>query len=218
MNLLLRPARSSLGKKYLMAVTGLLLTGFVVGHMSGNLLVYAGREAINTYAETLKAHPGLLWTARLGLLVIFLLHIALGLVLSYENKAARPSRYVYEGTLQANWASRHMLLTGLVLLAFVLYHLAHFTFGWVVPIDDPRDVYGMVVSGFRVWWITLSYLVAMAFLGLHLWHGGSSFLQSLGLNGFRYAKLVRAVGPVVAVAVVAGNCSIPLAVVLGIVH
>lgn len=265
MNLLLRPARSSLGKKYFMAVTGLLLVGFVVVHMSGNLLVFAGPDAINTYAQTLKAHPGLLWTGRAGLLLVFVVHVALGLSLTYENRVARPSGYVYEDTIQASWASRHMLLTGLLLLAFVVYHLAHFTFGWVaaaegqvvagkfVPLTpeknyldlaevkaptgkeyaaDPRedysrhpshvdarhDVYSMVVNGFRVWWVTVSYLVAMAFLGLHLWHGGSSFLQSLGLNSFRYARCVRAVGPVLAVIVVAGNCSIPLAVMLGIVH
>jgi succinate dehydrogenase / fumarate reductase cytochrome b subunit len=264
MNLMLRPARSSLGKKYFMALTGLLLTGFVIGHMAGNLLIYAGPDALNTYAQSLKDHPGLLWTARAGLFVVFVVHVALGVALTYQNTAARPTRYVYEDTLQASWASRHMLLTGLLLFAFIVYHLAHFTFGWVktadvqvvagrpVPVSpknyldlaevkppaskeyaadpredyhaiDPRrldarhDVYSMVVNGFRNPWITLSYLVAMAFLGLHLWHGGSSFFQSLGLNGPRYQKFIRAVGPVLAVIVVAGNCSIPLSVWLGIV-
>src|SRR5262245_25657755 len=123
MNLLLRPARSSLGKKYLMALTGLALIGFVIAHMSGNLLIFAGRDALNSYAHALKDRPALLWTARTGLLAIFLLHVYLGLVLSLQNRAARPSRYVYEDTLHASWASRHMLLTGLVLLAFIVYHL-----------------------------------------------------------------------------------------------
>ncbi len=265
MNLLLRPLRSSLGKKYLMAVTGLLLIGFVMAHMAANLLIFAGPDALNTYAQTLKARPALLWVASSGLLVVFVAHIALGLTVRAQNRAARPSRYVYEDTLQASWASRHMLLTGLLLLAFVGYHLAHFTLGWVVKadgqvvarefkslpteknyldlaevkppsgkdytaepgenysrhashVDARHDVYSMVVNGFRVWWITVSYLVAMAFLGLHLWHGGSSFLQSLGLNGFRYAGVVRAIGPILAVIVVVGNCSIPLAVLLGILH
>lgn len=265
MNLLLRPVRSSLGKKYVMAVTGLLLAGFVVTHMGGNLLVYLGPDAINSYAQTLKARPALLWAARLTLLAIFLVHIVLGLLLTYQNRAARPARYVYEDTLQASWASRHMLLTGLLIFAFVLYHLAHFTLGWVKKADvqvvagkvvelshdknyldlaeirrsggkdyvaDPsldygpvearqfdirHDVYSMIVNGFRVWWISVTYLIAMAFLGLHLWHGGSSFLQSLGLNSFRHAKLIHAIGPVLAVVVVAGNSSIPLAVWLGII-
>jgi succinate dehydrogenase / fumarate reductase, cytochrome b subunit len=263
MNLLLKPVRSSLGKKYAMAVTGLLLIGFVVVHMSGNLLIYLGPDAMNSYAQALKARQALLWTARLGLLAIFVLHVVLGLLLTFQNKAARPTAYVYEDTLQASWASRHMMLTGLALLAFVIYHLAHFTFGVVKPadvqvvnralvdvdknyldltevrrgggkdyvaepsadysrlnlkeVDARHDVYSMVVSGFRVWWVSVSYLVAMAFLGLHLWHGGSSFLQSLGLNGFGYARLVGAIGPTLAVVVVAGNCSIPLSVMLGIV-
>lgn len=262
MNLLLRPARSSLGKKYAMAVTGLLLTGFVLGHMSGNLLIYAGPDALNTYAQTLKSKPALLWAARGGLLVLFVVHLGLALRLTFENRAARPHRYVYEDTLKASWASRHMLLSGLFIFTFLLYHLAHFTLGWVaradvqvaanhslvdvdknyldlaevrqgkeyVPapasdyrkldhkaVDARHDVYSMVVSGFRVWWITVTYLVAMIFLALHLWHGASSFLQTLGLNNFRYAGVVRCVGPAIAVIVLLGNCSIPLAVLLGIV-
>jgi succinate dehydrogenase / fumarate reductase cytochrome b subunit len=262
MNMLLRPVRSSLGSKYLMALTGLALIGFVLVHMGGNLLVYAGRDALNSYAANLKAHPAVLWAARAGLLAVFVLHVALGIRLTRQNYLARPVRYQYpDDTLQASWASRHMFLTGMVLLAFVLYHLAHFTFGILalapegspgeetyVPYNslaeyrrpaDPKwqtappslgkggqlpagweerhDVYAMVVAGFRNPWITLSYLVAMVFLGLHLWHGGSSWFQSLGLNHARYNKLIRGFGPVLAAVVVAGNCSIPLSVYLGIV-
>ncbi len=265
MNSLLRPLRSSLGGKYLMALTGLGLIGFVLAHMSGNLLVYLGRDALNSYAAGLTSRPGLLWAARLGLLAIFVLHVVLGLRLTWDNQLARPVGYVFERTVRANWASRHMLLTGLVLLAFILYHLAHFTLGVVKPaeVDVPRaggdvelqrknyldltevrdaktkqfvprpdldlrkvekssvearhDVYAMVVSGFRNPWVTISYLVAMVFLGLHLWHGGSSWFQSLGLNHPRYHWLTHNFGPVVALVVVVGNCSIPLAVLLGIV-
>ncbi|MFO0841980.1 MAG: succinate dehydrogenase cytochrome b subunit [Gemmataceae bacterium] len=267
MNLLLKPVRSSLGKKYAMAVTGLLLIGFVVAHMSGNLLIYLGPDALNSYAQALKARPALLWAARGGLLAVFLVHLFLAFRLTRQNYAARPTAYVYEETLQATWASRHMMLTGLVLLLFIAYHLAHFTLGVVHPadvqvvngevidlrqeknyldlaeirrgggkdyvaepsadygklnklkeVDARHDVYSMVVSGFRVWWISVTYLLAMAFLGLHLWHGGSSFLQSLGLNGFGYARVIGAIGPVLAVVVVAGNCSIPISVMLGIVR
>jgi succinate dehydrogenase / fumarate reductase cytochrome b subunit len=260
MNLLLQPVRSSLGSKYVMAVTGLFLIGFVVAHMCGNLLIYAGRDALNSYAAALKYRPAVLWSFRIILAAFFLVHILLGLRLHRQNSAARPIPYRYEDTIQASWASRHMLLTGLVLLAFTLYHLAHFTFGAVVeakqtgtngkvvsknyfslaegrrpgekhfesaPYIDlshpPRDlevrhdVYAMVISGFRNVWITLSYLLAMAFLGLHLWHGGSSWFQSLGINHPRWNPLIRGFGPVLAIIVVAGNCSIPLSVWLDIV-
>lgn len=262
---LLRPVRSSLGKKYLMAITGVGLIGFVLVHMAGNLLLFAGPDALNSYAQALKARPPVLWAARLGLLALFAVHLYLGIKLTLENMAARPQRYAYERTLHASWASRHMMLTGAVLLAFIVYHLAHFTLGAVkradvqvargvevaleptkhyldlteerspgkrvyvarpelnlrglsgADFDARHDVYSMVVSGFRNPWVTASYLVAMAFLGLHLWHGGSSWFQSLGLNGPRFGQFAAGVGPVLAVVVVVGNCSMPLAVWLGVI-
>jgi succinate dehydrogenase / fumarate reductase cytochrome b subunit len=271
MNLLPAPARSSLGKKYLMAITGLLLIGFVLAHMAGNLLILLeivqpglGRDALNGYAQKLKGMGSLLWIARGGLLLLFVVHLYLALKLRWENSAARPKAYAYQNTLQASWASRHMLLTGLVLFAFILYHLAHFTFGLVheakaqsqpdgkpflfdyernyldlheirkpdsksyTPANDMteddvhkydhrHDVYSMVVSGFQNPIISGSYLLAMLFLGLHLWHGGSSWLQSLGIAGVQSSTFVRCLGPIIAVIVVTGNCSIPLSVWLGLV-
>src|ERR1700722_16520489 len=142
MNLLLRPVKSSLGSKYVMAITGLGLVGFVIIHMIGNLLIFAGRDALNGYAAALKHNPAFLWTARTGLLFFFVVHMAFALRLSLHNKAARPTRYVYEDTVEADWASRHMLLTGLVLLAFVLYHLAHFTLG-VVATDAGTSYFAL---------------------------------------------------------------------------
>ena len=262
MNLALRLVRSSLGSKYVMALTGLALIVFVLVHMSGNLLIYGGRDALNSYAAALKDHPGLLWFFRIVLLILFVIHIVLGIRLTRQNIEARPIRYAYESTLQANWASRHMLLTGLVILAFTLFHIAHFTLGVVtrapapsesdrsktedyldmiegrapgakvwVSMDknlEPRlvkngwevrqNVYGMVVAGFTVWWITALYLIAMVFLGLHLWHGGSSWFQSLGIEHPRCDAFLRGIGPVLAIIVVAGNCSIPLSVLLGSVR
>lgn len=255
MNTLLRPLRTSLGKKYAMAITGLLLIGFVLGHMAGNLLIFAGPNALNSYAHSLKANPALLWAARGGLLVVFLLHLYFAITLTLQNKAARPQGYAYEATLHASWASRHMMLTGLVLLAFIVYHLAHFTLGVVTEaegkngnlnylelheaksqgekkytpqsgkmpqnpsesLDVRHDVYAMVVSGFSNPAISASYCVAMFVLMLHLWHGASSWFQSLGLNGPRFGKFAEAVGPAVAILVFVGNCSIPLAVLLGVV-
>jgi succinate dehydrogenase / fumarate reductase cytochrome b subunit len=231
MNLLIQLVRPSLGAKYVsslaakyvMAVTGLALIGFVVVHMAGNLLIYAGRDALNGYAEALQHRPTLLWAARLGLLAVFVIHVALGVRLTRQNRLARPVRYAYEDTLEASWASRHMFLTGLVLLAFVFYHLAHFTFRVFPPApptesSESHDVFAMVVRSFQNPWISLSYLGFMAFLGLHLWHGGSSMFQSLGLEHPRFNRLIRGIGPALAVLVVAGNCSIPLAVWLGIVR
>src|SRR5262245_49579551 len=120
MNMLVRPVRSSLGSKYWMALTGLVLTGFVLGHMAGNLLVFAGPDALNSYAHALKSRPAFLWTVRLILLAVFVLHVVIGIRLTLQNQAARPVGYAYEETMQASWASRHMLLTGLVLFAFIV--------------------------------------------------------------------------------------------------
>jgi succinate dehydrogenase / fumarate reductase cytochrome b subunit len=237
MKLHVLPVESSLGKKYLMALTGLGLVLFVLAHMVGNLLIFVGRDSINSYSQGLHNLGGLLWVARGGLLVIFVLHLAYGLRVTFENRKARPDRYVYERTVHADWASRHMLLTGVLLFAFVLYHLAHFTFhivhaplvresasvvvpynygaleqrGWKIGEPPRHDVYAMVVFGFRNPWIALSYLFFQAVLWLHLWHGGSSWFQSLGLNHPRYNRLIRWTGPVLATLVLVGNCSIPLA-------
>jgi succinate dehydrogenase / fumarate reductase cytochrome b subunit len=226
MNMLLRPVQSSLGSKYVMAVTGLGLIGFVLGHLGGNLLIYAGRDALNAYGHALESRPAFLWTARIVLLAIFLIHVALGLRLWRQNRVARPIRYFYEDTVQATWASRHMLLTGLVILAFLVYHLLHFTFGvtdrahfkYQLPADPAthyRDVAAMVVGGFAQPAVSLGYVVAQVFLGLHLWHGAGSWFQSLGLNGRRSLRGVRIFGMAVAAVVVMGNCSIPLAILLG---
>ena len=231
MNLLLRPVRSSLASKYVMAFTGLALIGFVIVHMLGNLQIFLGRQALNDYAHHLEEIPTLLWTARVGLLLIFVIHIILGLRLWQYNTKARPFGYYVYDPVQAGWASRHMLLTGLVILAFVIYHLMHFTFGVVDPTHhkwvldqyraaDPAanaeyDVAAMVVGSFAQWPISLSYVVAMVILGLHLWHGAGSWLQSLGWNGKRWQRLVHGLGAAVAVLIVVGNCSMPLAILFG---
>jgi succinate dehydrogenase / fumarate reductase cytochrome b subunit len=260
---LLRPVRTSIGSKALVGLTGIALVGFVLAHMAGNLLIFAGQDALNGYAQKLKSMGPLLWVARAGLLAVFLLHLFLTIRLTLANRAARPNRYVYEDTLQASWASRHMWLTGLVLLAFTGYHLAHFTFGvthratlqitpegkvdvnknyldllekkvsgsktyTADPSDDltkhghhsedyRHDVYSMVVSGFRVPYITALYLISMVFLALHLWHGASSMFQSLGLTSSNWRTWLAYVGPVIATVVLIGNCSIPLAVLVGLI-
>ncbi len=231
MNMLLQPVRSSLGSKYAMAITGVLLIGFVLAHMAGNLLIFLGTDALNAYAKHLEDFGMLLWVARLSLLLIFATHIALGLRLSYWKKYARPIPYQYEDTVQASWASRHMLLTGLVIFAFVIYHLLHFSFGLTDPDNfkgshsyrleeysrPVHDVAFMVIHGFQQPIVALSYILAQVFLFLHLWHGGGSWFQSLGWNTKASNKITSAIGPIIATVVLIGNCSIPLAILTKVI-
>jgi succinate dehydrogenase / fumarate reductase cytochrome b subunit len=215
-----------------MAVTGLGLIGFVIAHLLGNLQIFLGKQALNDYAHHLEEIPTLLWIARIGLLIIFIVHIVFGIGLWLSNRRARPVAYEVEDTVQASWASRNMLLTGLVILAFVIYHLLHFTFGVTDPADyksalpryqvpmDPvlnpeLDVAEMVVLGFEKPLVSIAYVVAMIFLGLHLWHGAGSWLQSLGLKNKRTMRWIDALGAAFAVLIVVGNCVIPLAILAG---
>lgn len=205
-----------------MAVTGLLLIGFLLAHLFGNLYVFQGQEALNAYAAWLQANP-ILWPARIGLAATFGLHVWLGLSLAWDNRSARPHRY-RDGLRQpfSTVTSRSMALTGLVVLAFVVFHLAHFTFGVVLPeahapVDAKgrHDVYGMVVAGFRNPWITGSYVVAMVLLGIHLAHAGQSFLQTLGVR-YEYAnRLVKNLGLGLVAAITVGNLALPVLVFLG---
>ena len=168
---------------------------------------------------------------RIGLLLLFVLHLVLAVRLSYWKKYARPIGYQYEDTVQASWASRHMMLTGLVILGFVIYHLMHFSFGITDP-DNYKsqhrfrleeypqpvaDVAYMVIHGFEQPLVSLSYIVAQVFLFLHLWHGGSSWFQSLGWNCRSCSNAIAAIGPVLATVVLIGNCSIPLAILTKVI-
>lgn len=218
---------STIGSKMLVAITGLMLVGFLCGHLAGNLLIFKGPEAINAYAKGLKDLGGLLWVARIGLLGAFVLHVGLAVRLQMRNRSARPERYQYTGTVQASAASLTMLYSGLLVLAFVVYHLAHYTLGLVhgadsganlLELHDPlgrHDVYRMVVIGFSKWWVSLSYIVAQLVLWFHLSHGISSVFQTLGLNAPKYWPIIRGAGLLLATTIVVGNISIPLAVLLG---
>lgn len=218
---------SSIGAKVLMAITGLGLLVFIVGHLAGNLLVLGGPDTFNGYAAALKSRPVLLWTARVGLIALFVIHIVLSLWTKLRDREARPIRYAVEATRVASFASRNMLVTGLLILAFLLYHLAHFTLGWTNPADfpghDPLDpnapntVFSMVVHGFRRPGISILYGVAMVLLGLHISHGFSSLFQHLGLWGQRFARWIRAAGVAVAVAIGALFVLIPVSILLGII-
>ena len=223
MNLVARVYRSSLGKKYIMAITGFLLFLFVIVHMLGNLQVYLGPEPMNAYAALLKSKPALLWTARVGLLVLAILHITSAVQLAAENRAARPERYA-EGKPIASFASRTILVSGLIIFAFVIYHLMHFTFGVTNPefmrledLNAQHDVYRMVVLGFSNPWVTAFYLISMGLLCLHLSHGLSSMFQSLGIRSKANLRLVTGFARAAALVVFIGNCSIPISILAGVV-
>lgn len=217
-------AQSSMGAKVLMALSGFLLFGFVMVHMLGNLQIYLGPEPYNAYAHFLKSTPELLWGARLGLLSMAGLHVWMGVRLSLMNRAARPKGYVQKTYTKATFTSRAMILSGLTVLAFIVYHLAHFTLGLTDPthydLIDPKgyhDAYSMFVYGFQNVYVSTFYIIAMVLLGLHLEHGVSSMFQTLGLNHPRINGLTQKLGPIFAVIVVLGNISMPIAVMTGVI-
>lgn len=210
----------SIGKKALVALTGLVLFGFVVAHMLGNLQLFLGPEAINSYARTLHSMPALLWAARLVLITSVAVHIFASLSLVKQSAAARGTRYRVSATSATTYAARTMRWSGPLLGAFILYHLAHFTLPGVAMgaySHDAQDVYSNLVNGFRVPWVVAIYLVAQVLLGLHLHHGAWSLFQTLGLNHPRYNRLRNTLPRAIALGVVAGNLAMPLAVFLGIV-
>jgi succinate dehydrogenase / fumarate reductase cytochrome b subunit len=216
---------SSVGKKIAMAVSGVLLIGFVIAHMVGNLKVYQGREAFNHYAEGLRifgapffAQGQVLWLLRIALLAAVGVHILAAFQLTIASRAARKHRYKQFDSLAFSYASRTMAWGGVIILAFVIYHLMHLTFGNAHPEFVPGDAYHNFVSGFRRWPVSLAYIGAMIPLGFHLYHGTWSMFQTLGANNPRYNRFRRPLAAAIALAVVAGNISFPLAVLAGVIE
>jgi succinate dehydrogenase / fumarate reductase cytochrome b subunit len=215
--------RTSIGAKAVVAVTGVLLFFFLIGHLSGNLLVFRGPEAINAYAEFLHSKPALVWGARIGLLAIFLIHVWTTAKLTLQNSAARPVGYRHESTVQATVASRYMIHTGILVGAFVVFHLLHFTVQAIdtggmgmVDAEGRKDVYAMVIAGFSKPVIALGYVVAMIVLGFHLYHAVKSFFQTLGWRHTTSDRVVNVVAPALAVLIAAGNILIPLLILFGV--
>jgi succinate dehydrogenase / fumarate reductase, cytochrome b subunit len=208
--------RSTIGKKIVMAVTGVVLVGYVVVHVLGNLLVFRGPEAINAYAELLKSSALVLWSVRAILLTAVVLHIHAAWSLTRLDLAARPERYERLVRQSSTWSARSMRVGGVILLVFVVFHLLHFTTGTVHPAFSPLDVYNNVLIGFGITWVVVFYVVAMLALGLHLHHGIWSAFQTLGLNHPHMNPARRTLATVVAILVAAGFISIPLAVAFGL--
>lgn len=229
MNVLVRLIHSSLGQKYLMAVSGLVLVGFVCGHMVGNLQVFLPPPVLNRYAHFLQSNLELLWLVRLVLLTLLGIHVWTAFRLWAANRAARPVAYAGPVTAYGSTAaSRTMLASGLIIAAFVVYHLLHYTVkveslnGTAIAFHQLRepgtgypDVYAMMVAGFRVWPVSLFYIVGVTLLCFHLSHGLAAMFQSLGLRNPVYAPLIGKLAKTVAIVLLVGYLSIPAAVLLG---
>ena len=234
MHLITRLFKSSLGRKYLMAISGFCLVLFVTGHMIGNLQIFLGRETINTYAQFLQSNKEILWLIRFSLLALLILHIWSAAVLTVENRAARPLGYSGNpAPTAASYASRTMMMSGIIVAVFIVYHLLHYTaliqavnftgldFSLLKePLRDGterHDVFAMMIFGFRNPFVAGFYLVGVGLLCLHLSHGVRAMFQSIGLKNWQWDSVIDRAAPVLAWALFLGYASIPISVWLGIV-
>jgi succinate dehydrogenase / fumarate reductase cytochrome b subunit len=213
-----------------MAITGLLIIGFLLGHMLGNLLMFAGPEKINGYALGLKNLGPLLWIVRFALIAAFGLHIWSSIELASRNKLARPMQYDTKKSLKSTLASRTMLVSGLAILFFVIYHLLHYTLGIIQPNtyyaggyrmestgEIVHHVYNMVVAGFQNPFIVLSYIIALSFMAAHVSHATSSAFQTLGVTNPNAKNITSKIGPALAGLFLLGYLSIPIGVMIGVI-
>jgi succinate dehydrogenase / fumarate reductase cytochrome b subunit len=216
-----------IGKKVVMAFTGVILFGYVVAHLLGNLQIYfSDPQQINRYAAFLHnpANAGLLWGARLFLLVAVVMHIVASVQLWKLKRDARPQGYVKKEDAAASYASRTMMWSGPIVAAFVIFHVLHLTVGAVVPLQDiggdvtQPDVHANVIQGFQNPLISGFYILAMVLLCMHLYHGLWSMFQSLGLHHPRYTPKLKTGAAIFAILIAIGNCSIPLAVLAGLLR
>ena len=215
--------KSSIGKKWIVALTGLVMFLFVIGHVSGNLQFFLGPEAINHSGQLLRIWPELLWVVRLVLLACLILHVVFTMLMVIENRKARPQKYACQTTVQARLSTKLMALSGVLLLVFILFHLAHFTTHSVDRSFDAfkdekgrHDVYRMLVVAFSNPVMAASYALAMIFLCSHLSHGAWSWLQTLGLRTKKVSEGVNRGARILALVLAVGYVSIPAAVLMGL--
>lgn len=218
-------AKSSIGRKIIVAVTGLALVLFLAGHLTGNLLIFAGRDAFNDYAQFLHEvfHGAGVWIARIGLIACFVAHVWFTILLTRENKTAR-TKYAHQATVQAPKSSLIMIWSGLTILAFIIFHLLHFTvkagtdyasFMQVMPDGSERhDAWKMVIVGFSNPLVAIFYIIAMTLLCSHLSHGVASIFQTLGLRTKKTAGPINVLSRIYAIVIYLGFISIPLAILL----
>ena len=224
---MLRFYRSTVGKKVIMAVTGLVWVGFVILHVAGNLQAFAGREKINAYSALLHG-PGaeLLLVLRVALVVALVLHLLMAWQLTRLASAARPVGYKERDPQVSTWASRTMRWGGVLILAFIVFHILHFTTrdvdpaGWATRFDAAGryDIYGNLVASFRIWWVSAIYLGAMLLLGFHLWHGLWSSPRSVGFAKRSARPLDRCIAPILTAIIILGFIAIPIAIMAGLIR
>jgi succinate dehydrogenase / fumarate reductase cytochrome b subunit len=224
-NVLFAFYKTSIGKKWVVALTGIILVGYVFGHLAGNLQIFMPPAQINAYAEFLHSHEIVLWVVRTFLIFCFALHIFTTIKLVVENRAARPEKYKMKRSVQATIAARTMALSGLVVLAFVIFHLLHFTARTTdarfKPISEggalhgEYDAHSMVILGFQNKLISSFYLLSVFLVCLHLSHGLSSLLQTFGINSKGLEARIKLGGQILAWLVFLGYASIPIAVLAG---
>ena len=220
----IRATATTIAGKFVVAITGFIAFGYVLGHMAGNLQVFLGQDKINTYAAGLKSLGPLLWVVRGFLIVAFIGHIHMATKLKMQSMAARPIPYQKKDTVKATLASRTMILSGLTILSFVIYHVLHFTAHVTNPeyanLIDPMgrpDVYSMIILGFNSIPVTMFYIIAVFLLSIHLSHGVASMFQSLGIASSGSRKMIDAIGWLFATVVFLGFASVPVGVMLGMV-
>lgn len=223
---MLKFLRSTILSKIVMAVSGAAIVGFLIAHLTGNLLIFGGPEKINAYGQGLRDLGPLLWILRGGLIVMLLLHVISSIFLADKNRSARPINYEKKKSIQSTLASRSMFFSGLTILTFVTYHLLHYTLGMVQPqffhgeytLHDGRvvhDVYTMVIHGFQNPFISVSYVLAMTFVCLHLSHAVPSAFQTLGINNPKYNAMIKKAAAGLAALILVGYLSIPAAIMAG---
>jgi len=220
--------QSSIGRKLVMAATGLCLVGFVLVHLLGNSSIFIGPDGINAYAEHLHALGPLVWIFRIVLLGLFGLHILFGIQLTLENRAARPIDYNQKKNIRTTFGAETMIYTGLVILAFVVYHLFHFTMhvtnpeisASVLPLDavGRSDVFTMMVLSFQKFFISAVYAGAMAALLLHLSHGVQSLFQTFGVLNGNTLPVMEKIARAAAIVIFVGFVSIPVSILLGLIN
>jgi len=216
----------SVGKKYLMAGTGAVMVLFVIGHMAGNLQFFLGPEAINRYGHFLQSNVEVLWPVRLALLAVIALHIWSATSLTLENRAARPAAYEQWQPTAASYASRTMMMSGIIVAVFIVYHLLHYTvmvqavnfagrdFHTLTDSEHRHDIYRMMVIGFQQPAVSLFYIIGVFLLCLHLSHGMSAMFQSLGWKNQGYGPCLDRAAKWAAALIFLGYVSIPISILL----
>jgi succinate dehydrogenase / fumarate reductase cytochrome b subunit len=219
--------RTSIGKKMLMAASGLVILLWLIGHMLGNLKVWLNQREFDSYAEFLRRlgepifpHTVFLWLIRVLLTVAFVVHVYLAIDLSLRNRRARQVRYVRTARVQADMPSVTMRWGGLALALFVIFHLANFTWGWIHPGYQfvRGSVYANVVGNFNQWWLVAIYVAAMVALALHIYHGTWSVFQTFGANSRRWDRLIRRSAGALAIVIFVGFVSVPVGVLVGAIQ